>query len=251
MVSEPNPALSAGQTLQPAQVYTMAAVCLLMGLAIGYLLLGSQTAGSAAGPANIAARQPVPAAAMGTAAAANGAPQPPPGHAMHGGHMPTLEEMRAMADKQAAPLLEKLKTDPNNSTLLMQVGAIYHGTHQFNEAAVYYGKAVNADPKNVALRTKLASSLYRSGDVDGALAQLKQGLHQDPTDANSLFDLGMIRLQGKQDSKGAVAAWQQLLKTNPQLSQERRDAVEKLMASVLTTEGDQHKAQGASHDERK
>jgi cytochrome c-type biogenesis protein CcmH/NrfG len=248
MESAPSPALSAGQTLQPAQVYTMAATCLLMGLAIGYLFLGSQPAGSPAQPAMTAAPQPRPASAMG----ANGAPQVPPGHAMHGGHMPTLEEMKQMADKQAAPLIEKLKNDPTNSTLLMQVGAIYHGTHQFEEAAVYYGKAVAADPKNVALRTKLASSLYRSGDVDGALAQLKQALREDPTDANCLFDLGLIRLDGKQDSKGALTAWQQLLKTNPQLSQERRDAVEKRMASVLTTEGDQPKTQGAgSHGEHK
>jgi len=143
--------------------------------------------------------------------------------------------MRQMADKQAAPLLDKLKSDPNNTALLVQVGAIYHTTHQFKEATAYYNKAVEIDPKNVAFRTKLASSLYRSGDVDGAIAQLNQALGYDPKDANALFDLGMIRLQGKQDGKGAVAAWQQLLKSNPQLSQDRKDAVEKLMANVMTT----------------
>ena len=86
--------------------------------------------------------------------------QSPPGGAMGGRRMPTLEEMKQMADKQAAPLLEKLKSDPNNSAVLMQVGAIYFTTHQFKEAAAYYGKAVQIDPKNVAFRVKLASSLY-------------------------------------------------------------------------------------------
>ena len=154
---------------------------------------------------------------------------------MGSGRIPTLQDMRQMADKQAAPLLDKLKSDPNNTALLVQVGAIYHTTHQFKEATAYYNKAVEIDPKNVAFRTKLASSLYRSGDVDGAIAQLNQALGYDPKDANALFDLGMIRLQGKQDGKGAVAAWQQLLKSNPQLSQDRKDAVEKLMANVMTT----------------
>jgi cytochrome c-type biogenesis protein CcmH/NrfG len=159
--------------------------------------------------------------------------------------MPTLAEMKQMADRQAAPLLEKLRSDPNNSALLVQVGAIYHTSHQFQEAAVYYGRAVAADPRNVANRTKLASSLYRGGDVDGAISQLNQALSYDPKDANSLFDLGMIRLQGKQDGKGALAAWQQLLKSNPQLSPERKATVQKLMADVLTTLADQHRIEGA------
>jgi cytochrome c-type biogenesis protein CcmH/NrfG len=149
-----------------------------------------------------------------------------------GGHMPSLEEMKQMADKKAAPLLEKLKGDPNNSDLLIQVGNIYKSTHQFKEAAVYYDKALQVDPKNVAIRTEMASCLYYNGDVDGAINQLQQALHYDPKDANSLFNLGMIKWQGKQDSKGAVAAWQQLLKSNPQLSAERKATVQKLMADV-------------------
>ena len=125
-----------------------------------------------------------------------------------------------------------------------QVGAIYHSTHQFKQAAVYYSKAVQIDPKSVALRTRLAISLYRSGDVDGAIAQLNSALSYDPKDANSLFDLGMIRLQGKQDSKGALAAWRQLLKTNPQLSPDRKAAVQRMMADAQTTAGDSHATKG-------
>jgi cytochrome c-type biogenesis protein CcmH/NrfG len=78
----------------------------------------------------------------------------------------------------------------------------------------------------------MASCLYYNGDVDGAISQLQQALHYDPKDVNSLFNLGMIKWQGKQDSKGAVAAWQQLLKSNPQLSAERKATVQKLMADV-------------------
>jgi cytochrome c-type biogenesis protein CcmH/NrfG len=164
--------------------------------------------------------------------------------AMTGGHMPSLEAMKRMADQQAAPMLEKLKSDPNNSTTLVQIGAIYHTSHQFKQAAVYYDRAVQVDPKNVANRTKLASSLYRGGDVDGAISQLNLALTYDPKDANCLFDLGMIKLQGKQDGKGALAAWQKLLKSNPQLSPDRKAIVQKLMAQVLTTLGDQHRIQG-------
>jgi len=42
----------------------------------------------------------------------------------------------------------------------------------------------------------------------------------------------MIRWHGKQDGRGALAAWQELLKSNPQLSADRKATVQKLMADV-------------------
>jgi cytochrome c-type biogenesis protein CcmH/NrfG len=149
-----------------------------------------------------------------------------------GGKMPSLEEMKQMAEKKAEPLLEKLKSDPNNKDLLVQVGNIYEATHRFKDAATFYGRALQVDPKNVVLRTQMASCLYYDGDVDGAITQLQQSLQDSPKDANSLFNLGMIKWRGKKDSKGAVAAWQQLLKLNPQLSPDRKAQVQKLMADA-------------------
>ena len=146
--------------------------------------------------------------------------------------MPTLEEMKQMADNKAAPLLEKLKNDPNNADLLNQVGKIYEATHQFKDAVSYYQQALKVDPKNTALRTEMASCMYYGGDVDGAIGTLQQALHDKPNDANSLFNLGMIKWQGKQDAKGALAAWHELLKSNPQLSQDRKAQVEKLIADA-------------------
>lgn len=219
----------ASPSLPAARVYAMAVLCLAVGLGVGYVFRGVQASDEAARPV-----------AGGTS---------PHAAAMGGGHMITLEQLKQMADKKAAPLLEKLKSDPNNIALLMQVGAIYHSSHQFEQAAAYYGKAVQLDPKNVPARTKLAASLYRGGNSDGAIDQLNQALSVVPNDANSLFNLGMIKLEGKQDSKGALAAWQKLLKTNPQLSPDRKAEVQKLMAQVLDATGDAHAAQGVrKHD---
>jgi cytochrome c-type biogenesis protein CcmH/NrfG len=170
----PNEAVEQKSTVpvwRASQVYSMAIVCLVVGLAIGYLFRGSQSA--------------APPAAPQSAAAGRGAA------AMH--QMPSLEQMKHMADSKAQPLLEKLKTDPNNADTLSQLGNIYKSTHQFKEAIEYYQKASDSDPKNVAIRTELASCMYYNGDVEGAITQLQQSLKQNPKDANSLFNLGMIR----------------------------------------------------------
>ncbi|MGC1160481.1 MAG: tetratricopeptide repeat protein [Candidatus Sulfotelmatobacter sp.] len=116
--------------------------------------------------------------------------------------------------------------------MLNQAGNTYEAAHQFKEAVGYFDKALQVDPKNVAIRTEMASCMYYNGDVDGAISQLQQGLHYDPKGANSLFNLGMITWQAKKDGKGALAAWQELLKSNPQLSADRKATVQKLMADV-------------------
>ena len=236
MTNEPATAATSSESSPWTRVYLKAAICLVVGLAVGYLLRGSRSSAASSDlPAASVAKSSVRAGAMGAREMPGGA-----------GHM------QQMADKQAAPLLERLKSDPNNSALLIQVGGIYHTTHQFKQAAEYYDKALQVDPKNVAIRTKLASSLFRMGDADGAIAQLNQALSYDPKDANALFDLGVVKLNGKRDSKGALAAWQRLLKSNPQLSADRKATVQKLMAAVMTTLSDQNGIEGAgSHDGHK
>jgi len=235
MTNEPATAATSSESSPWTRVYLKAAICLVVGLAVGYLLRGSRSSASSVLPAASVAKSSVRAGAMGAREMPGGA-----------GHM------QQMANKQAAPLLERLKSDPNNSALLIQVGGIYHTTHQFKQAAEYYDKALQVDPKNVAIRTKLASSLFRMGDADGAIAQLNQALSYDPKDANALFDLGVVKLNGKRDSKGALAAWQRLLKSNPQLSADRKATVQKLMAAVMTTLSDQNGIEGVgSHDGHK
>jgi cytochrome c-type biogenesis protein CcmH/NrfG len=47
---------------------------------------------------------------------------------------------------------------------------------------------------------------------------------------NALFNLGMIKFKGKDDATGAIAAWQQLLKTHPDL--DRKATVEQMLAEA-------------------
>jgi cytochrome c-type biogenesis protein CcmH/NrfG len=194
------------------QVYWTAVGCLFLGIIIGYLFRGSES-------------QAVSAIPVATQAVAPTNP-----HGMQ--QMPTLEQMKSMADKKAAPLLEKVKTEPNNASLLAQLGAIYKATHQFKEAEDYYTRALKVDPRNLVTRGDLAACLYFTGDMDGAIDQLQQTLKISPTDANSLFNLGVIKWQGKKDAAGALTAWRQLLKTNPNLEVDKKSQVEKMITEV-------------------
>ena len=196
---------------KPVQTYTMAAICLIIGVALGYLVRGS------ASPA-----KPVPAvqAAARPGQSAMGQPQA----------VPSLADMKRMADKQAEPLLTKLKADPKDVATLNKTALTYKAAHQFEEAIVYFQKALAIDPKNVPIRTDMASCMYYTGNVDGAIAELQKSLTYDPKHAGTLMNLGIIRWKGKDDAAGAIIAWQTLLKLNPDFPQ--KDKVEQLIAQA-------------------
>ncbi|MBZ5722784.1 MAG: tetratricopeptide repeat protein [Acidobacteriia bacterium] len=203
---------------QASQVYATAGVCLVIGVLLGYLFRGSESTRAIANAAASVTTQP---------ALAPGVPQAQ-------AQMPTLEQMKHMADKKAEPLLAKLKTHPDDANLLAQLGGMYSATHQFKEAADYYAKSLQIDPRNVGVRTKMASCLYFEGDVDGAIAELDRSLKYDPKHAGTLFNLGMIKWKGKGDGAGAVAAWQELLAQYPVLPSDlpSRETIEKLVAEA-------------------
>ena len=189
--------------LWPAvQVCSLAVVCLVVGLAAGYLLRGSAPGKSPAVQA--ASQEAMPPSGMNSG--------------MH--HtVPSMQDMKRMADKKAEPLLAKLKADPNNAQLLNQVGIVYRSTHQFKKAEEYFQRSLQVDPKNVDVRTDMAACIYYSGDADGAIAQLEKALTYNPKHPGALMNLGIIRWKGKNDAPGAVASWEKLLKLNPNFPQ--------------------------------
>jgi hypothetical protein len=92
METQSGTSVSTQASWQAKQVYLMAAVCLVVGLIVGYLLRGSSSSG-------------LPATTSTSAA---------PTVNKSVGQMPSLEQMKHMADKQAEPLLTQLKDKPND-----------------------------------------------------------------------------------------------------------------------------------------
>jgi cytochrome c-type biogenesis protein CcmH/NrfG len=65
------------------------------------------------------------------------------------------------------------------------------------------------------LLTDLGTPIWYTGDADGAIAEFQTALKYRPDHLGTLFNLGIVRWQGKLDPKAAVQAWEQLLKLNP------------------------------------
>jgi len=198
------------------QAYTLAVICLLVGIAGGWFIRGSQS--------------PAPAA---TETANTSAPAVDNANA--GAQTPTPAQMQKMAETQAGPLLEKLKADPTNAGLLENIGNIYYDAQQFPTAIDYYQRALKVQPANTGVRTDMATAYWYTGNADTAIAEFQKSLSYEPNKANTLFNLGIVEWQGKMDIDKAVATWQKLLDTNP--NYEGKDKVLELMAQVKKHSG--------------
>ncbi len=200
---------TSSQSWTSPQAYTLAVICLMIGVVGGWLFRGSES------PAT------VPTVESSSAPGGMGTGMSAP---------PTAEQIKKMADTQAAPLLEQLKSEPTNADLLAKVGNIYYDTHQYPIAIDYYQRSLKLQPTNSGVRTDMATAYWYVGDADTAIREFNQALSYEPNKANALFNLGIVKWQGKMDIKGAVDTWQKLLDTNP--NYENKEKVQQLIAEA-------------------
>lgn len=187
------------------QTYTMAAICLVLGVIVGYLVHAPAVANSNTPPTAVAPP-----------------PSPP-------ASMPSAQDLKRMADKQVAPLLEQLQKNPKDADLLTRIGSAYLAAQQYQSAQQYLQQAaaVKASPETL---NELSFVQYSLGDVDQAIVTLNRALKQDPKNPKLLYNLGMFQWHGKSDPKAAIAAWQSFLKANP--NDPKRPQVEHMIAQA-------------------
>ena len=112
------------------------------------------------------------------------------------------------------PVYEKVKGDPDNFDLLSEAGNAAMKGGNPKAAVEYYGRALNVKD-NLDIRTNLSNAYFRAGDADRSLAELAKVLQSDPKNDKALYNTGVVRLMGKNDTKGAIASWEMFLKYHP------------------------------------
>jgi cytochrome c-type biogenesis protein CcmH/NrfG len=196
------------------QAYALSVVCLAIGLAGGWFIRGSQSASGL----------PVETASASSSQGMSGV-----------AGQPTPEQLRHMADKQAAPFLDALHKDQSNPDLLAKIGNVYYDAQQFPVAIDYYQRVLKVKPTDASVRTDMATAYWYTGSADTAISEFHRALADEPNKPNALFNLGVVQWQGKMDIQGALATWQRLLDSNPDY--EGKAKVIELMGQVRKHSG--------------
>lgn len=140
----------------------------------------------------------------------------------------TPVNQNAQVDARAKELEAQLTRNPKNAAIAAELGDLYWDAGGSNAqsgdvttAARYFGLATKAygavlkqRPRDVDVRTDMATAYFYSGDPARALKELNAVLKINPRHENALFNLGLVSKQ-MGDVAAAKSAWQRYLKVAP------------------------------------
>jgi cytochrome c-type biogenesis protein CcmH/NrfG len=138
---------------------------------------------------------------------------------------------------QIQTLKEIVKKDPKNLPAWVELGNLYFDSDRPNEAIEAYSRYLAAKPDNPDVRTDMGIMYRKLGQFDEALEEFRKAAQSDPKHANSRYNIGLVLLHDKHDMKGAIMAWEDYLKVDPnsEKAQRIRAQIEKMKAMSAPT----------------
>jgi len=127
-------------------------------------------------------------------------------------------------------LKEIVKKDPKNVPAWVEMGNLYFDSGQPKEAIEAYSQYLTIKPDNPDVRTDMGIMYRQLGEFDKAIEEFKKAAQSDLKHANSRYNIGIVLLHDKQDIKGAIRAWEEYLKVDPnsERAQRIRAQIEKM-----------------------
>jgi cytochrome c-type biogenesis protein CcmH/NrfG len=129
-------------------------------------------------------------------------------------------------------LKDIVQKDPKNLSAWAELGNIYFDANQPQESIDAYSKYLAIKPDNPDVRTDMGIMYRKLGDFDRAIKEFRTAAQNDPKHVNSLYNIGLVLLHDKQDIKGAIKAWEDYLKVDP--NSERANRVRTQMDKLKT-----------------
>jgi TPR repeat protein len=122
----------------------------------------------------------------------------------------------AISDPAVIQTLEQQAAqNPHDPAPALQLANYLYDHVDYNQAVVWYRKAIQLDPKNVNASTDLGTCYFNLGRFDEALQQFRHSLTIDPGHQPTLYNLVVVNMEGKHDYRAAELAWQTLHRLNP------------------------------------
>jgi cytochrome c-type biogenesis protein CcmH/NrfG len=131
---------------------------------------------------------------------------------------------------QIKTLKEIVKKDPKNLPAWVELGNLHFDMDQPKEAIEAYSQYLAVKPDNPDVRTDMGIMYRKLGQFDRAIEEFRKAAQSDPKHTNSRYNIGLVLLHDKQDIKGAIKAWEEYLKVDPnsEKAQRIRAQIEKM-----------------------
>jgi cytochrome c-type biogenesis protein CcmH/NrfG len=112
-------------------------------------------------------------------------------------------------------LEEETRRNPGNADAWVQLGDLYFDGDHYRKAIAAYQKALELKPDNADVWTDLGVMYRRTGEPTEAVEAFNKAIKINPSHEIARFNKGIVLLHDLHDRKGAIQAWEDLLKVNP------------------------------------
>lgn len=199
-----------------ARAYVIAAiVCFVMASAV---YLGAQPEEKTSPPRNETAQ----------GAAQNGLPE---GHPQTANGRPPVEALQQRI-QDMKQVLQAAPDDPGTlltlANTLYDLGQMSNNTENFAEAQTYYQAYLKLTPSDLDARTDMAYTMYRTGNVNGSIKELRTVIESDPRHQHAAFNLGLMYKE--KDKPDSVLAYMALTARIDSTSNAGKSALQVLQA---------------------
>ena len=120
-------------------------------------------------------------------------------------------------DKAISVYKKALEIQPENRTILINLGLAYEAKNDFNEAIKQYSEAIKANPKDDMAWVNLGNVLQKKEDTKNALIAYQKAAESNPWNAYAHFNLGNFFYKSN-DHKSAIASYKKAVEINPGLA---------------------------------
>lgn len=141
-------------------------------------------------------------------AGGSGAPAP-----ITGGEQAGPDRIKISGD--IAQLEELVKKDPGNYQAWVQIGNDYFDLGDAQPAVNAYSKALAIKDGDPNVLTDMGVMYRQLKDFPKAVAAFRKAVAASPTHPQSRLNLGVVLMHDLDDTKGAIAAWEDYLRVAP------------------------------------
>ena len=139
----------------------------------------------------------------------------------------------------ADPLLGEVQRLLTNAAALETRGVQQMEARDWPAAVATLRQAVAASPDNAFTRLNLGTSLYLSGDRDGALEQYRAAVRLSPSLARAHFGIGVV-LESRRQDREAIEAFAAAVRSDPAYDEARFSLANALRRSGRVSESLEH-----------
>jgi len=132
---------------------------------------------------------------------------------------PQSQQQSGMSNEQARSILtleQEVAANPTNVDAWTQLGHVYFDTNNPPKAIRAYEKSLELRPDDPNVLTDLGVMYRRNGQPEKALEAFDKAIAVDPNHQQSRFNKGIVLRYDLNDREGAIKAWEELIKINPE-----------------------------------